>query len=116
MVTTGWLAFSESKPVPGLSWVIVCFVLILSAAASAGILMANQKYMVVAKVIEKINFALYLFKQDAFLSDDTLYPESWKGFGTRNKVTGVVHHLAVIWIASVVCVTAVILKFHTTQS
>ena len=110
LVISGWLIATEKPLSDGLHWIIIGAVIIIAVASCFTIHNNNRSYFAVASVVRKINKSLGLFESDRFGLSEPLYPDSWKHFGEKIRLTGFLPHWCMVVAAATLCIIAAILK------
>lgn len=109
LAVTGWILLGKEIPNSHLVPYIIGFIITISLIACGSVFSNIHNARRVAEVIEKINIGLGLYEVGKFLPEQTLYPEKWRGFGSRSKL-GMIFNCLLILISAGVCIAAVLTR------
>ncbi len=110
LLIAGWLVLTKDPLVPGIHWVIISAVIMISAAACMSIYRNNKSYHAIARLVLRINDSLGLYEKGRFISDKSLYPADWKHFGERREIQGALFHILAISAGAALCIVAALIR------
>lgn len=110
LLIAAWLVITKEPLVPGIHWVIIGAVIMISAAACKSIYRNNKSYHAIARLVQRLNDSLGLYEEGRFISDESLYPADWKLFGERREIQGALFHVLAISAGAALCVVAAFLR------
>ena len=108
-LVTGWLILSKQSLPVELGFMLSIIILVIGVSSVVTLVRFNKSYRAESKVIAKINISLGLFVKGKFLDNDSLYPQSWKEFGSESLWFGLSHHLIAIFLLSVLAIITIFL-------
>ena len=107
---TGWVVLASTTPSTVSKTVFSTGIVILGLTAITFLLTHAVGRRRVASVVEKLNYHYHLFDGWCGKESEPLYPEAWKGFGSRTLWWFVGAHIAAVAIATGVALVAVYIK------
>ena len=110
LLLTGWLVVSENAPAGYLKTILVIAVTSVTVGACGLQLVYHNGYWRIASVVSALNQAFGLHESGRHLPDRALYPDAWRGFGSRRRVGNLLLHMGVVGVVGGLCVAAALAR------
>ncbi len=109
-VATGWLVMSKSPPPKELKWVLIIAFVFIGISSFTALRRFNKNYRTESKIIGKLNRYFHFFEVEQCIGNDSIYPESWKAFGSEPVSHGLWQHIIPIFAMMILSIISAWLK------